>query len=161
MSAADIPPTNAFWSITLYSDMGFLVENENETYSISSQQSLKYGVNGSLHITISIQPPSEDVPPTNWLPTPQAGEDFQLTFRIYWPTEVVLNYQWTPPVVDKKGGDGKGKKKLSTGAVAGIVIGALFGGMACIGGLFFAYKYAHAKRGDNIFSIVAISNIYI
>lgn len=41
-----------------------------------------------------------------------------------------------------------GKKDLSSGAVAGIAIGAIFGGIACIGGLFFAYKYAHSKRGD-------------
>ncbi len=101
MSAADIPPTNEFWSITLYSDMGYLVANENQTYSISSQQSLNYGEDGSLHITISMQPPS-DVSSTNWLPAPQAGEDFQLTLRVYWPTDVILNSQWTPPVVGKQ-----------------------------------------------------------
>jgi hypothetical protein len=91
------PPTNAFWSITLYSADGYLVANENRTYSVSSQQNLKYGPHGSVHITLSMSQP--EVKNTNWLPTPQAGEAFQLTFRVYWPGEAVLRHAWMPPPI--------------------------------------------------------------
>lgn len=93
------PPTNVFWSITLYSEDGYLVANENRTYSVSSQQKLKFRDDGSLHVTISMQQPSDETLITNWLPAPQTGEHFSLTMRIYWPKEDVLNQIWNPPAV--------------------------------------------------------------
>lgn len=96
--AKQTPPTNQFWSVTMYSDVGYLVPNENGTYSVSSQQDLKYREDGSLHVTISINQP-ENMSDTNWLPAPQAGEDFQLTMRVYWPQDDILNGVWTPPPV--------------------------------------------------------------
>lgn len=96
--AGELPPANEFWSITMYSEEGYLVPNENGTYSVSSQQKLKYGEDGSLHVTISMVPPA-DVSGTNWLPAPQAGENFSLTLRIYWPQESVLDLSWAPPAV--------------------------------------------------------------
>ena len=92
------PPTNQFWSVTLYSDAGYLVPNEHNIYSISSQQQLNIRDDGSVHITVSMSPPA-DMSATNWLPSPQAGEDFQLTLRIYWPKENVLDSSWVPPAV--------------------------------------------------------------
>lgn len=96
--AGELPPSNEFWSITMYSEEGYLVPNENGTYSVSSQQNLKYRDDGSLHVTISMSQPS-DVSDTNWLPAPQAGENFSLTLRIYWPQESVLDLSWAPPAV--------------------------------------------------------------
>ena len=93
-----LPPTHEFWSVTMYSAQGYLVSNENNTYSISSQQQLVYGSDGSVHITISMVPPA-DMTSTNWLPAPQAGEDFQLTLRVFWPDEAILNESWTPPAL--------------------------------------------------------------
>jgi hypothetical protein len=91
------PQTNAFWSVTLYSDQGYLVANENKKYSVSSQQQdLKVNSDGSIKVTVSILDPMDG---NNWLPAPQAGEDFQMTFRVYWPGENVLNNDWTPPLV--------------------------------------------------------------
>jgi len=105
------PQTNAFWSITLYSDEGYLVANEDKKYSVSSQQSeLKVRSDGSVHVTVSmsapttfsgVSDPAADVSTTNWLPAPQQGEGFQLTFRVYWPGDDVLQKKWCPPVVEK------------------------------------------------------------
>jgi hypothetical protein len=92
------PPTNEFWSVTMYSDEGYLVPNENNTYSVSSQQDLVYGEDGSVHITISIEQPA-DLSKTNWLPAPQAGEDFQLTLRVFWAKDEILDKSWTPPAL--------------------------------------------------------------
>ena len=95
------PPTNEFWSVTMYSDEGYLVANQNEIYSISSQQSdLKVQADGTVRITMSMQPPPDaDLSETNWLPTPQAGEDFQLTLRVFWPQDPILQGTWVPPKV--------------------------------------------------------------
>lgn len=97
-----LPPTNEFWSITMYSEAGYLVPNANNTYSISSQQNLQFRADGSLHITISINRPSFDNDPnnaTNWLPAPQDGDNFQLTLRVFWPGDDILSGDWIPPVV--------------------------------------------------------------
>lgn len=93
------PPTNEFWSVTMYTEEGYLVPNENAKYSISSQQEdLKVAEDGSIHITISVnQPSSPDS--TNWLPAPQNNENFVLTLRVYWPQEAVLDRSWLPPRV--------------------------------------------------------------
>ena len=92
------PPTNQFWSVTMYSEDGYLVANENRTYSISSQQKLVYREDGRVHITVSMVEPA-DRSTTNWLPAPQAGERFQLTLRVYWPKDEVLSGTWTPPEI--------------------------------------------------------------
>lgn len=92
------PPTNQFWSMTLYSEDGYLVANQYKRYSISSQQKLKYGADGSVHVTISMAEPA-DLSTTNWLPAPQAGEAFQLTLRVYWPKDEVLATTWVPPAL--------------------------------------------------------------
>jgi len=95
-----LPPTEMFWSVTMYSEQGFLVANEDAIYSVSSQQPLKLRTDGSVHITVSMDPPSDTAAAeTNWLPAPQAGEDFQLTLRVYWPQEAILNATWTPPAL--------------------------------------------------------------
>lgn len=97
------PPTNEFWSITMYTVEGYLVPNQYQKYSVSSQQELTYGPNNEIHITISvnnpIDNPSYDVPSyTNWLPAPD-NDSFDLTLRIYWPKDAVLTGVWLPPPV--------------------------------------------------------------
>jgi hypothetical protein len=94
------PPTNEFWSITMYTEAGYLVPNEQEKYSISSQQELSYEPDGSLRIIISVhEPTAAEGTKINWLPAPQNGEKFVLTLRIYWPQEQVLSGDWSPPPV--------------------------------------------------------------
>lgn len=104
------PPTNQFWSITMYTEEGYLVPNQYQKYSISSQQDLQYGPNGEIHITISTDNPIDNnnndnkynVPSyTNWLPAPQNNENFDLTLRIYWPQDSVLSGEWLPPPVTR------------------------------------------------------------
>ena len=98
------PPTNQFWSITMYTEQGYLVPNQYQKYSISSQQDLLFGPNGEIHITISTNNPLDNseynVPSyTNWLPAPQNNESFDLTLRVYWPKDAVLSGEWLPPPV--------------------------------------------------------------
>lgn len=57
-------------SLTLYSEEGYLIPNQNRTYSVSSQQKLHYREDGTVHITISMAQP-QDLTATNWLSAPQ------------------------------------------------------------------------------------------
>jgi hypothetical protein len=89
-----LPPVNAFWSITLYNTKGFLVKNAINRYAISPHLGkLKYNSNGSLDIFIQNQSPGENKN-SNWLPAPRGL--FNLILRMYWPKRSVLDGEWRP-----------------------------------------------------------------
>lgn len=91
--ADELPPVNAFWSLTLYDEESFLVPNEINRYAIRDRDSLKFNDDGSLDIYIqSVKPESEKV--SNWLPA--AKGKFNLTLRLYWPKESVFDGSWKP-----------------------------------------------------------------
>ncbi len=92
-----IPPVNAFWSITLYNSKGFLVENPINRYSVSSHiGKLNYNADGSLDIFIQNTSPGI-AKESNWLPAPTSP--FNLGIRLYWPQLRVLNGEYIPPAV--------------------------------------------------------------
>ena len=92
-----LPPVNAFWSITLYNTEGFLVENPINRYAISPHLGkLNYNPDGSLDIFVQNTSPGEKME-SNWLPSPKSL--FNLMLRMYWPKSPVLSGQWKPPVV--------------------------------------------------------------
>ena len=85
-----LPPVSpqGFWSVTLYDQDGFLVENVIDRYSIGNRtEGLKYNADGSLDIFIQNQAPLGFE--SNWLPTPSGA--FNLTLRAYLPQEALLN----------------------------------------------------------------------
>jgi hypothetical protein len=95
-AADNLPPAQAFWSITMYDRQSYkLVDNIANRFSIGDRSpGLQYNEDGSLTITIS-----HDSPPAgqrdNWLPAP-AG-DFYLLLRVYNPEQVVIDQEWSPP----------------------------------------------------------------
>ncbi len=95
----DLPPVKGFWSITMYNTDGFLVENSINRYCLGSMKNLKYNKDGSLDIYIQSNPPKGNE--SNWLPSTQKGEKFELTFRLYWPEKQVLDRVWQMPGVKK------------------------------------------------------------
>lgn len=102
-SADHLPPVNAFWSLTGYTDDYNLVENPMQRYSIGDRTpSLKYNKDGSLTLYIQSEPPAEGT--DNWLPAPK-GEMFRLNLRMYMPKVGVLNAEsierYVPPVVKR------------------------------------------------------------
>ncbi len=95
------PPVNAFWSLTMYNDRKFFVDNPLNRCAISPHLSpLKYNADGSLDIYIQNASPGQDKE-SNWLPAPSNG--FYLILRMYWPQEAVLNGAWAPPGVQQVG----------------------------------------------------------
>ncbi|WP_013323775.1 DUF1254 domain-containing protein [Gloeothece verrucosa] len=91
-----IPPVNAFWSITMYNNQQFFVDNPLDRYAIGDRDHLTYNQDGSLDIYIQHSSPGKDQQ-SNWLPSPQ--DDFNLILRLYWPKAPVLNKLWSPPPV--------------------------------------------------------------
>ncbi|MEM6321030.1 MAG: DUF1254 domain-containing protein [Bacteroidota bacterium] len=92
-----LPPVNAFWSLTAYNEQDFLVKNELNRFALGDRDNLIYNADGSLDLYIQSERPTE-VPLENWLPVPASGV-FTLTFRLYWPKQEVLDGQWNIPFV--------------------------------------------------------------
>ncbi len=97
--ADKLPPVKGFWSLTMYDKKGFLVDNEIDRYVLGSQKELTYNEDGSLDIYIQAKAPEGKE--SNWLPSTQAGEEFELTFRMYYPEETIINRSWQMPGVQK------------------------------------------------------------
>ena len=91
----ELPPVNAFWSITAYNADEFLVENELNRFALGDRDPLQYNNDGSLDIYIQNKRPDNRLL-SNWLPVPESGR-FTLTMRLYWPKEDVLDGIWKPP----------------------------------------------------------------
>jgi hypothetical protein len=94
----DLPPANAFWSLTLYNDKQFFVDNPLNRYALGDRDRLKYNKDGSLDLHVRNTSPGKDKD-ANWLPAPT--DSFNLMLRVYWPKPEALDGTWVPPKVTK------------------------------------------------------------
>ena len=96
----ELPPTRAFWSLTMYDTDGYLVANEEDIYAIGdSHPPLARKPDGSVVVVIQQGRPTEEN--VNWLPAPPGG--FRLNLRLYMPKKAILDGSWKPPGVEKAG----------------------------------------------------------
>ena len=95
--ADQLPPVNAFWSLTAYNADEYLVKNELNRFALGDRDDVTYNADGSLDFYIQSNPPEEDKI-KNWLPIPKEGRFF-LTMRLYWPKKEVLDGEWKVPFV--------------------------------------------------------------
>jgi len=58
------PPVNAFWSLTMYNDRKFFVDNPIDRYAIGDRDDFQTNADGSLDLVIQHQWPASD---SNWL----------------------------------------------------------------------------------------------
>ncbi|MFO1082947.1 MAG: DUF1254 domain-containing protein [Reyranellaceae bacterium] len=102
-----LPPVNAFWSITMYDGRTqLLIENPIDRYLINSPMlpGLKTNADGSLTLYIQNRPPGAEKA-ANWLPAPD-GPIF-MVMRLYWPKETPPSIlppgdgTWRPPGVKR------------------------------------------------------------
>ena len=96
-----LPPVNAFWSVTMYDlPASLLVSNPINRYLINSTmlQSLKQDRDGGLTIYIQHATPGKDKE-ANWLPAPDGP--FWIAMRLYYPKEEALNGTWKQPPLDR------------------------------------------------------------
>ena len=95
---SQIPPVDAFWSITLYDPAGFQVANPLDRFAVSSWMPFKTNPDGSLDLYFQNESPGADKE-ANWLPAPKGP--FNLTMRLYAPKSDALTGKWNPPPVVK------------------------------------------------------------
>lgn len=95
-----LPPVNAFWSVTLYDGEGFQVGNELNRFAVSSWMPFVYNADGSLTLYFQNRSPGKDKE-ANWLPAPKGP--FNLCMRLYSPKAPALYGKWNPPPVTPVG----------------------------------------------------------
>ena len=92
-----LPPVDAFWSITMYDAEGFQVANPLNRFAIGDRDDLKFNADGSLDIYMQHDSPGSDKE-SNWLPSPASGV-LGVTMRLYAPRAEILDGRWAPPAV--------------------------------------------------------------
>lgn len=92
-----LPPAEAFWSLTMYDADGFQVANPINRFAIGDRDKLKFNDDGSLDIFIQAESPGKETE-SNWLPAPNQGI-LGLTMRLYAPERSVLDGSWQPPIL--------------------------------------------------------------
>ncbi|WPN49290.1 DUF1254 domain-containing protein [Pseudomonas sp. P8_241] len=96
--AGQLPPVNAFWSLTLYDGKTqLLAANPIQRYALGDRSpGLQYDADGGL--TLILQPDApKTAPQGNWLPTPQGP--FNLLLRLYLPKDGALDGRYRLPTI--------------------------------------------------------------
>jgi hypothetical protein len=105
--AGQLPPVNAFWSVTMYDGKSqLLIENSINRYLINSPMlpDMKKNEDGSLTLYIQKDNPGPEKE-ANWLPAP--NDTVYLVMRLYWPKTEAPSVlpagegTWNPPGLAK------------------------------------------------------------
>jgi len=96
---SELPPVEAFWSLTMYDTDGFPVSNSIKRYAIGDRDPIKYNDDGSLDLYIQSEKPAKDRE-ANWLPAPKQG-GLDITMRLYGPKIEALDGRWSPPAIER------------------------------------------------------------
>ena len=103
--AGQLPPVNAFWSVTMYDGKSqLLIKNPIDRYLLNSPMlsAMKKNKDGSLTLYIQKDSPGKALE-ANWLPAP--NDTIYLVMRLYWPKDTPPSIlppgegSWKPPGV--------------------------------------------------------------
>jgi hypothetical protein len=97
--AGQMPPAEAFWSLTMYDAGFFFAANPLNRYTLSSRNQFTTNPDGSTDLYLQHESPGPDKE-ANWLPAPEGK--FILMLRLYWPKETppsIIDGTWTVPPV--------------------------------------------------------------
>jgi hypothetical protein len=96
-----LPPVNAFWSLTMYKLPSILlVANPINRYLLNSPMVDQFvkGPDGGITLYVQNESPGQDKEP-NWLPAPDGP--FMAVMRLYWPKDEATSGQWKNPPLEK------------------------------------------------------------
>ena len=97
--AGQLPPNDAFWSLTMTDVQSHMVNNPINRYSVGDRSGLGPNADGSIDIYIQGTEPAGHE--SNWLPAPTGN--FKLWLRAYLPGAAILDGKYSvPPVVKVK-----------------------------------------------------------
>jgi hypothetical protein len=93
----ELPPVNAFWSLTMYKlPQSLLVENPINRYLLNSPMlpSFVKDKDGGITLYLQNESPGKNKE-ANWLPAPKGP--FATIMRLYWPKEAAMDGSWKRP----------------------------------------------------------------
>ncbi|MEZ5148097.1 MAG: DUF1254 domain-containing protein [Bacteroidales bacterium] len=96
-----LPPVNAFWSLTMYElPASLLVENPLNRYLLNSpmMDDFVFDEDGGLTLYFQNESPGKEKEP-NWLPAPKGP--FSVVMRLYLPKPETLSGEWVRPQMVK------------------------------------------------------------
>src|SRR5437773_5872844 len=96
-----LPPVNAFWSLTMYElPKSLLVANPINRYLINSPMlpQLNKDADGGLTLLVQNESPGKDKE-SNWLPAPKGP--FVMAMRLYWPKAEATEGKWSAPLAQQ------------------------------------------------------------
>jgi hypothetical protein len=96
--ADDMPPANAFWSLTIYDQNGYLAKNPIDRFALGDRDALRREPDGSIVLYIQETSPGPELE-SNWLPVPNGP--ISPTFRMYLPRAEALDGKWAPPPFER------------------------------------------------------------
>jgi hypothetical protein len=100
MTAEELPPAGAFWSLTLYDrDQRFFIPNDLKKYSVGANSGMQLNADGGIEIFIAVEKP-EGVPEDNWLPIKRGDLDLSPQLRVYVPDLEAMK-TWVAPKAEK------------------------------------------------------------
>ncbi|TDZ95957.1 hypothetical protein CCUG60885_02095 [Mycobacteroides salmoniphilum] len=95
------PPAEGFWSLTMYDEGFFFVDNPLNRYTLSQRNNLTVNPDGSVDLYLQHENPGPEKE-ANWLPAPSGK--FILMLRLYWPKQTppsIIDGTWKPPAVQQ------------------------------------------------------------
>ncbi len=95
--AGQLPPNEAFWSLTMADPQNRFVRNPIDRYSVGDRSGLVPNADGSVDIYLQNTAPAGHE--SNWLPAPAGG--FKLWLRVYRPGASILDGTYKVPPVAK------------------------------------------------------------
>lgn len=95
--AGQLPPNQAFWSLTMGDAHNRFVANPLNRYNLGDRSDLAQNPDGSVDIYIQRTAPAGHE--SNWLPAPSNG--FILWLRVYIPGQTILDGKYKVPPVAK------------------------------------------------------------
>jgi hypothetical protein len=100
MSADELPPTEVFWSLTLYDlENGFFIPNDRKKYSVGENAGMQLDEDGGIEVYVAAEKP-EGVPDENWLPINRKDEDMDIVLRVY-EADLEKMKTWPVPRAEK------------------------------------------------------------
>ncbi len=96
-----LPPVNAFWSVTMYDlPSSLLVANPLNRYLLNAPMlpNLVRDADGGLTLHVQNESPGRDKE-ANWLPAPNGP--FWMAMRLYWPKDEAMSGRWTAPPLQR------------------------------------------------------------
>jgi hypothetical protein len=100
-AAGQLPPVNAFWSLTMYGlPSSLLVANPLNRYLLNAPMLPQFvkDADGGITFYFQNESPGKDKEP-NWLPAPKGP--FVIALRLYWPKKAALDGTWKQPPMTK------------------------------------------------------------